>query len=183
MSSIPTPDPRASPGGIELEGTVPSPSDPPSGCRFHTRCHRVIQPAELDIDQSAWRGLLNLRASAESGAVDVAGIRERLAADSEADVADDAVKAQIRADFDVPSELASETADRTLSRGLDRMVNGELEAAADILSEAFTTPCEETAPERIEHAPGHESACLLHEPDRASDDGEGSGGRRVSADE
>jgi peptide/nickel transport system ATP-binding protein len=183
VSSIPTPDPRASPGGIELEGTVPSPSDPPSGCRFHTRCHRVIQPAELDIDQSAWRGLLNLRASAESGAVDVAGIRERLAADSEADVADDAVKAQIRADFDVPSELASETADRTLSRGLDRMVNGELEAAADVLSEAFTTPCEETAPERIEHAPGHESACLLHEPDRASDDGEGSDGRRVSADE
>ena len=38
LSSIPTPDPRASVGGIELKGTVPSPTNPPSGCRFHTRC-------------------------------------------------------------------------------------------------------------------------------------------------
>ena len=165
LSSVPTPDPRADPEGIELEGTVPSPSDPPSGCRFHTRCHRVIQPAGLDVDQSVWRGSLNLRELAESGTVDVAGIRERLAADPEADVTDAAVKARIRSDFGLPSELSSETAERALSRGLDRIVDGEFEAAADALSAVFTTPCEETVPERIEHGSGHESACLLHTRD------------------
>jgi peptide/nickel transport system ATP-binding protein len=41
LSAIPTLDP----GGkvrMKLHGTLPSPSDPPSGCRFHTRCPRFL---------------------------------------------------------------------------------------------------------------------------------------------
>ena len=174
LSSIPTPDPRGSVGGIELDGTVPSPSDPPSGCRFHTRWHRVIRPDDVDVDQSNWRGLLNLRDRVESADVDVDGIRENLSPTADdADVGDEAVKRRIRADFDVDRELGSADAERTLGRALDRVVDGEFGAAAEILSEAFTTPCEGTAPDRTEHADGHESACLLH-----TREGGGSGSRR-----
>jgi oligopeptide/dipeptide ABC transporter ATP-binding protein len=40
LSAIPVPDPRIQRGRrlVELSGEIPSPINPPSGCRFHTRC-------------------------------------------------------------------------------------------------------------------------------------------------
>ena len=38
LDSIPVPDPEVKAVGHELVGDLPSPVDPPSGCRFHTRC-------------------------------------------------------------------------------------------------------------------------------------------------
>ena len=42
LSAVPVPDPRANKEKIILKGDVASPINPPSGCRFHTRCPYVM---------------------------------------------------------------------------------------------------------------------------------------------
>ena len=43
LSAIPVPDPTYRKERILLEGDVPSPVDPPTGCRFHPRCPKVLK--------------------------------------------------------------------------------------------------------------------------------------------
>ncbi|MBS7270731.1 MAG: ABC transporter ATP-binding protein, partial [Candidatus Freyarchaeota archaeon] len=38
LDAIPVPDPDVHKGRVLLRGKVPSPENPPQGCRFHTRC-------------------------------------------------------------------------------------------------------------------------------------------------
>ena len=42
MSAVPVPDPTARVASLPLYGEVPSPINPPSGCRFHTRCPHAM---------------------------------------------------------------------------------------------------------------------------------------------
>ena len=43
FSAIPMPDPNAKMNRIILKGSIPSPANPPKGCKFHTRCEHCME--------------------------------------------------------------------------------------------------------------------------------------------
>ena len=43
FSAIPVPDPDYKMNRVILEGNIPSPANPPSGCKFHTRCNECME--------------------------------------------------------------------------------------------------------------------------------------------
>ena len=48
LSAVPVPDPSAKRQRIILKGDVPSPINPPKGCRFHTRCPYVFDRCRIE---------------------------------------------------------------------------------------------------------------------------------------
>jgi peptide/nickel transport system ATP-binding protein len=48
FSAIPIPDPTAKMNRIVLEGSIPSPANPPSGCKFHTRCPHCTERCKAE---------------------------------------------------------------------------------------------------------------------------------------
>ena len=54
LSAVPVPDPSVERTDIRLAGAVPSALDPPSGCRFHTRCPRKLGPV-CERESPPWR--------------------------------------------------------------------------------------------------------------------------------
>jgi oligopeptide transport system ATP-binding protein len=53
LAALPVPDPTRRNRGEPLEGDVPSPSAPPPGCPFHTRCSHVVDRCKTDAPSLA----------------------------------------------------------------------------------------------------------------------------------
>ena len=55
FSAVPVPDPDVKLNRIILQGDIPSPANPPAGCKFHTRCRecmeicKTVEPAFRDV--------------------------------------------------------------------------------------------------------------------------------------
>ena len=49
FSAIPSPDPDAKMERIILSGDIPSPANPPKGCRFHTRCPHATERCKTEV--------------------------------------------------------------------------------------------------------------------------------------
>ena len=161
LSAIPEPDPQWQGDRILLSGNVPSPLNPPSGCRFHTRCPRVIQPEGFDLDQEVWRSLMDFK----QRLLEEEHVGAVTAVEEDIDV-EDASRAEleelVRAEFDLPDRFDGE-AEQVFAETVDDLHGGDVQAAEATISEAFVSPCEETHPELYAETGTHEIACLLYD--------------------
>jgi peptide/nickel transport system ATP-binding protein len=179
LSSIPEPDPRSRGLGTVLSGDVPSPSNPPSGCRFHTRCPEIVPPDDYDLGREEWRATMDLRIRLGGNGIDVDAVREFVAAEAGGAVdavGDDQVAAAVRTEFGIPETLSDPRAERVLRDALDDLVAGDPAAADDRLAEAFPTVCANERPTLGPTDGEPEAACHLHDPAYAPADDPGSDG-------
>ena len=51
FSAIPIPDPNVKMKRIVLSGSIPSPANPPEGCKFHTRCAQCMEKCKTEAPQ------------------------------------------------------------------------------------------------------------------------------------
>ena len=164
LSAVPRIDPAARGGRTILRGTVPSPIDPPQGCRFHTRCPAIIPPDDWTGEQAAFRDAFTFRTRIEEDRIDPAAVRTHLESEGE-EATDEAVVEHIL-DTELPTELGSLPDDpaEEIRTATVLLVDGEQNGAADAVRDALPSPCVDESP-RFSGSGEHSAACHRVDPD------------------
>ena len=149
LDSIPSPDPTSSEVRANLEGDVPSPISPPTGCRFRTRCPELIPPEEFNLTDEAWEDVVTFARRVKSRQIATRESNE--------------IWEQFFAAVDLPKNVAD-----IVDEIIEGVVDTEWEEADSILDEKVLdrSPCA-IEPEQYQIIPEygdgtHRAACHLN---------------------
>lgn len=167
LSSIPRINPAARTDQILLHGTVPSPIDPPNGCRFHTRCPAIVPPNDWRGSQEAFRQAFTFKTRVEEHEMNPDTVRERLESDGQATdteaVADYLLEINLPVPIDdLPSDIGTE-----LREVAQLIAEGRTDAAVERVRDILPSPCSGEKPRVVDEA--HAATCHRIDPERPSE--------------
>jgi len=158
LGSVPSLDPGERTVIEPLTETVPDPSDPPTGCRFHTRCPALIPPDDVSLPPGRWRNVAAFRFALTAG--ELPGSLDAAGGDPAVDAA------AVRAAFGLGPKLPDESVEAAVAEAAEAVARGDTGRAADRLTATVTTICEREQPAACDEG---ETTVRCHRYDPAVD--------------
>jgi peptide/nickel transport system ATP-binding protein len=163
LSAVPRIDPSARTDRVILRGTVPSPIDPPSGCRFHTRCPALIPGDEWSGSQEDFRRVFTFQNRIDNG-IDIQAIQRQVRAEDGRDATNESVATRL-IETTFPGDIHSLPDDvrKVIRTAARRVAEGEPESGLESLGTICSSPCADTRPKSVDT--GQESRATCHRVD------------------